>query len=713
VEDAATDGARRPSSGAAPSPTAAAEGVALLDAVRAAGARGIRVDDLPSTGSRASRLRWLRDLEANGELELAWRVRPAGGGPREERWARMTEAGARAVALIESGERLPGWRLGPRQTALLAELASRPGSPEEAGAPAARLAERYGASAVSGLARRGFLALATRRVERRPLAGRPEPRRGALPPDAGLTPQQTAALTEIEADLEGRIHRTYLLDGDSASGKTAVYGALIARARSLGRGALVLVPEVALSTPIIDRLRHDLGEDVAVLHSGLGEGERADEWRRIAGGHVGVVVGTRIAALTPPPEPGVVIVDEEHDPAYKSDRTPRYQARDVAVELGRLAGAPVVLGSATPDVVTIGQARLGLVRRLELRGRASGSAVPVSVVDLRRELAEGNRGLLSGPLISALASLDRAVGERAILLINRRGSASIVLCRDCGYVQVCPECLRPLVYHASAVALRCHHCGASAPLARSCPACDSPRIRYLGGGTERVEREVRVRLPELRVGRLDRDVVERRGEAARVIDAFEAGSIDVLVGTSMVAKGLDVPEVTLVGVVSADIALNLPDERATERTWQLLAQAVGRAGRGDRAGRAIIQTYQPDHPVIDAVASGDASRFIDAELERRRAFGSPPFGRIIKLTAAHVDRAAAETEARRLAAQLRDRARGTEAGIAVLGPVPAYVPRRAGRWRYHVVLRGRDPAALLGGDPGAPWSIDVDPESLL
>jgi primosomal protein N' (replication factor Y) len=332
---------------------------------------------------------------------------------------------------------------------------------------------------------------------------------------------------------------------------------------------------------------------------------------------------------------------------------------------------------------------------------------------MREELAAGNRGLISAALAAALAELDRAAGDRAILLINRRGAASVVLCRDCGYVQICPECQRPLVFHAAAVVLRCHHCGASAPVARRCPACGSVRIRYLGGGTERVEQELRVRFPQLRVARLDRDVVERKGAAARVIDEFSAGLSDVLVGTSLVATALDIPEVTLVGVVSADIALNLPDERAAERTWQLLTQAVGRAGRGDRPGRAIVQTYQPEHPAIVAVAGGDAAVFVDEELARRRRFGSPPYGQLIKISVALPEREAALETAAVMATRLRARALELASKVTVLGPVPAYIARRGGRWRFHVVLRGLEPAAVLGGDPGPPWSVDVDPESLL
>ena len=330
-------------------------------------------------------------------------------------------------------------------------------------------------------------------------------------------------------------------------------------------------------------------------------------------------------------------------------------------------------------------------------------------MDLREELAAGERGLLSRSLAAALAALDTTHGEQAILVLNRRGTASIVLCRDCGHVQACPDCERPLVYHQAGTTLRCHHCGRATPLASRCPACESPRIRYLGGGTERVEREVRTSFPALRVARLDRDVVEHRGAAERVVDAFADGRTDVLVGTSLVAKGLDIPSVTLVGVVSSDVALNLPDERAAERTYQLLVQAIGRAGRGDRPGHAIIQTYQPDHPAITAAASGDRTAFYDAELALRERFGSPPFGRLVKLTVGLADPAAADREAHAMADRLRERATERGAAVTVVGPgaglhrpagrslaleprVAWRRPGRAARWRGgRPVVGGRRP----------------------
>jgi primosomal protein N' (replication factor Y) len=510
-----------------------------------------------------------------------------------------------------------------------------------------------------------------------------------------------------------RSSRPLLLEGVTGAGKTAVYVEGISAALETGRPVLLLVPEIALALPLVDRLRADLDARIALLHSGLGDGERADEWRRIRAGDVDIVVGTRLAVAAPLADVGLVIVDEEHDPAYKSDRTPRLQARDCAIQLASLAGAAIVLGSATPAVDSVGRAESGEYDRVILDTRPVGRPPTVDIVDLRAELAAGQRGLLSRLLVAALTGLDTSHGEQAILVLNRRGTASIVLCRDCGHVQTCPDCDRPLVYHQAGTTLRCHHCGRATPLATRCPACGSPRIRYLGGGTERLEREVRETFPALRVGRLDRDVVEHRGAAERVVDAFSERRLDVLVGTSLVTKGLDIPAVTLVGVVSSDVALNLPDERAAERTYQLLVQAIGRAGRGARSGHAIIQTYQPDHPAIVAAATGRRDAFYGAELELRQRFGSPPFGRLVKLTVGLADPAAAEREAASMADRLRDLAAARGGTIAVVGPAPAYIARRADRWRWNIVLRGGDPVALLDGGLDAPWSVDVDPESLL
>lgn len=698
--------------GATPSPdifaTSGHDGATadLLGAL-AGGPRAVR--DLAAPDGRAALLRRLRALEDDGRVHLEWTLTAAGAGPRHERLVRLTDAG-RAVA---GGSRAPDGRpVGPRQRALLGELAGL--ALDEPGLPAPDLSERHGPGVAATLSRRGLVALATREVHRDPLADRRRAgRRGARPAGSDLTRSQAEALRIVVAAIAAREPTPLLLDGPTGSGRTAVYAEAIAASLEAGRPALILVPEIALALPLVDRLRAELRAEVVILHSGLGEGERADAWRRIRAGAAEVVVGTRTAVLAPLPDVGLVIVDEEHDAAFKSDRTPRIQARDLAVTLGSLAGAAVILGSATPSVETYGLARRGRYRRCTLTERAAGAAPVVELVDLRAELAAGNRGLVSGRLAELIAALDPGAGDRAILVINRRGAASAVLCRDCGHVQACPECTRPLVYHQAGMTLRCHHCGAAAPMVARCPACGSPRIRFLGGGTERLESEVKARFPALRVGRLDRDVVERRGAADRLIEAFSEGRLDVLVGTSLVTKGLDVPEVTLVGIASADVALTLPDERAAERTYQLMVQAIGRAGRGERRGRAVIQTYQPDHPAIRAVVAGDADAFYLAELALREQFGAPPFARTVKLTVGAEDREAARAEGRAMAERLRARATAMSSPVSIAGPAPAYVPRRGGRWRFNLVLRGADPVALLGGDPGPPWSVDVDPESLL
>ncbi len=696
-------GATAPAATGAVRPDAATS--TLLDAL-AAGPRPAAA--LPAPDGRAALLRRLRALEAAGSVRLEWTLGAAGALPRFERRVRLAASGQ--AALGADGRAMDGRPLGPRQRALLAELAQ---AGPAADLPAPELAARHGQGALAGLARRGLIVLDTRERARDPLRGRAAGTRGSRPPGADLTPPQATAVDLIRTAIADRDPTPLLVDGPTASGKTAVYVEAIAASLAAGRPALVLVPEVALTLPLVDRLRADLGAEVVVIHSALGDGERADAWRRVRAGSADVVVGTRLAVLAPLADVGLVIVDEEHEGAYKSDRTPRIQARDVAILLGRLAGGAVVLGSATPAVESVGRARRGEYRRLTLPDRVGGAMPSVELVDLRAELAAGNRGLVSRRLAELLAALDPGAGERAILVINRRGAASAVLCRDCGHVLACPECTLPMVYHQAGMTLRCHHCGAASPMVARCPSCGSPRIRYLGGGTERLEAEVRARFGHLRVGRLDRDVVERRGAAARVIDDLIEGRIDVLVGTSLVAKGLDVPEVTLVGVVSADVSLTLPDERSAERTFQLLVQAVGRAGRGDRPGRAVIQTYQPDHPAVRAVVNGDADAFYAAELAIRERFGAPPFGRTVKLSVGLEDREAARTEGRAMADRLRERAGRLGVTATIAGPAPAYVPRRAGRWRYHLVVRGADPLAILDGDPGPPWSVDVDPESLL
>jgi primosomal protein N' (replication factor Y) len=539
-----------------------------------------------------------------------------------------------------------------------------------------------------------------RAVERDPLAHRTTaPHR-----EHELADEQRAAVDAIGSMAPGA---ELLLQGVAASGKTDVYLEAVRRTVEAGRGAILLVPEVSLVPQLADRVRSLVGDALAVLHSGLSAGERHDEWWRILRGEARVVVGTRSAVFAPL-DAGLVVLDEEHDGGYKSDRTPRYDARWVARRRVALLGARLVLGSATPDLVTLARVRGGHAERARLDDRRVGGIPEIEVVDMRAELASGNRSIFSEALADALGGLERG-REQAVLLINRRGAATFVLCRDCGESLRCPDCDLPFVYHLAGGTLRCHHCGRAADPVERCPSCGSSRIRYFGAGTQRVEADLRARFPELRVARLDSDALAARRGFESVYDDFRDGRIDVLVGTQLAAKGLDLPSVTLSAVIAADVTLNLPDYRAPERTFSLLAQVAGRAGRGSRPGRVFVQAYAPGHYAVRAAAALDVDGFADEELLRRRLLGYPPFSVLARLLVADADRAAAEARGGEVAAAV------TTPGVEVLGPQPSYVPRRAGRYRFQVVIRAPDAEVRLRAlervPPGV--AIDVDPESLL
>ena len=637
---------------------------------------------------RRTRAAWIEKLRRTGVLRPEWSLR-------------SPEVAARRVRVLRA---IPGSgepsRRAPVQRALLDALADG-----ERTMPELAAALEAEASSLLGPARRlvalGLAELDWRTVDRDPLAHRVEL------PDArhALAGEQQRALEAIRALPPGG---ELLLEGVAASGKTDVYLAAIRDVLEDGHGAAVLVPEMSLVPQIGDRLRAALGDELAVLHSGLSAGERHDEWGRMLRGEARVAVGTRSAAFAPLRNLGLIVVDEEHDGGYKADRTPRYDARWVARRRAQLTGARLVLGSATPDLVSLARVRGGHAERAQLRERRVGGIPEIEVADLRAELASGNRSIFSQALADAIGALQRG-GEQAVLLINRRGAATFILCRDCGESLRCPDCDLPFVYHLDGGSLRCHHCGRSAAPQDRCPSCGSARIRYFGAGTQRVEAELRERWPALRIGRLDSDVVAARRGFEAVYDEFREGRTDVLVGTQLAAKGLDLPSVTLAAVVAADVTLNLPDYRAAERTFQLVAQVAGRAGRGPRPGRVIVQTYAPGHYAIRAAAALDVDGFADDELLRRRLLGYPPFSVIARLLVADPDRARAEERGRRAAEAVAG------GDVEVLGPLPSYVARRAGRYRFQVVVRAADAdaraRALERVPPGV--TIDVDPESLL
>jgi primosomal protein N' (replication factor Y) len=627
-------------------------------------------------------------LRRSGALAARWSLRPPELHARRVRTLRRladTEVPTRAA---------------PLQRAILDALGSEARSMAE-------LAEEIGVAPAAVLAAgrrleaRGAAALEWQTIERDPRAHRPT----EVARDHLLAPEQDAALSRVEALAPGG---ELLLEGVAAAGKTDVYLAALASVLVDGGTAIVLVPEVSLVTQLADRVASLVGDELAVLHSGLSPGERHDTWWRILRGEARVVLGTRMAAFAPLSELRLIVVDEAHDGAYKADRTPRYDARWVARRRAALTGARVVMGTATPDVVTLSRVRGGLVDRARLVERRVGRTPSVEIVDLRAELAEGNRSIFSRALTAALASL-RQGSEQAILLMNRRGAATFVLCRDCGESLRCPDCDLPFVFHLSGAQLRCHHCGRTARPPEKCPHCGSSRIRYFGAGTQRVEAELRARFPHLRVSRLDSDALAARRGFEAIYDDFRDGRVDVLVGTQLAAKGLDLPSVTLAAVIAADVTLNLPDYLAPERTFQLLAQVAGRAGRGEQPGRVLIQTYAAGHYAIRAAARMDVDGFANEELPRRRLLGYPPASVLARLLIADPDRGRAEARGRDAAAAV--------AGprVEVHGPLPSYVPRRAGRWRFQVVIRAQDEVArgaVLERVP-AGVAIDVDPESLL
>ena len=531
-----------------------------------------------------------------------------------------------------------------------------------------------------------------------------------------LTAAQRQALDAIEPAVETRRHVSFLLHGVTGSGKTQVYIEAAAAARRCGRQVVVLVPEIALTGQIVARFKERFGEDVVVLHSRLSVGERYDTWQRLRKGAAGIAIGARSAVFAPLGDPGLFILDEEQEFTYKQEESPRYHTRDVALKRAELAGAAVVLGSATPALETYHAALAGRHMLLAMPERVDGAALPaVTVVDMREELKEGRRSVISAPLRELLTETV-ARGEQAIILINRRGYATFVLCRECGEVMRCDRCAVSLVYHAAGNALRCHYCQASRPAPDVCPACASRYIRYFGTGTQRVEEELATLLPQARVVRMDQDTTGGKHSHDRILDAFAAGKYDILLGTQMVAKGHDVKQVTAVGIIAADTALYLPDFRAAEKTFMLLTQAAGRAGRGDMPGRVIVQTYNPEHYAVQAGAGHDYAAFYQEEIACRRELGYPPFISLIKLTVQGVDEKRARRLAEEAAAGLRSRLADA---AAVVGPFPAPVARISDAYRLHILIKAADGAAVkpalkeLGLERHGDIAVDVDPVSVL
>jgi len=538
-----------------------------------------------------------------------------------------------------------------------------------------------------------------------------------------LTAAQESAFKSIQSSLleaaKGNISPTiFLLHGVTGSGKTEVYLQALAEAVRLGKRGIVLVPEIALTPQTIERFASRFPHKVAVLHSQLSLGEQFDEWRRIGIGEVDVVIGPRSAIFAPQPDLGLIVVDEEHEWTYKQDESPRYHARDVAIKLAELTGAVVILGSATPDVETFYHAQRGDYRLLQLPERVTpgeGSPLPqVEVVDLRDELKAGNRSIFSRSLSQAIAKAV-AGGEQVMLFLNRRGAATFIQCRNCGFVLRCRRCEVTLTHHLAGDVLVCHHCNYKMPVPQICPRCLSRRIKFLGVGTQKLEQEASYAFPQTRRLRWDSDVTKRKYSHHEILGKFRAHEADILIGTQMIAKGLDLPLVTLVGVVSADTGLNLPDFRAGERTFQLLSQVAGRAGRGTLGGQVIIQTYSPEHYAIQAAAKHDYALFYDREIAYRRRLHNPPFTRLASLVYTHTNDALCQREAGRMKRLLiEERDSQGIADLSLIGPAPAFIHRLRGRFRWQLILRGSELSAFLSQIPiPQGWAVDIDPVGLV
>jgi len=556
---------------------------------------------------------------------------------------------------------------------------------------------------------------------------------GALSMD--LTDEQKESFELVKADIEQKNFSVTLLHGVTGSGKTEVYIRLAQEALANGSGALILVPEIGLTPQLLGRFQERFGGLVACLHSAYSDKKRLSEWRRIKSGDAPIVVGTRSAVFAPVPNLGMIAVDEEHDGSYKQEESPRYHARDTGIVRARNLSVPVVLGSATPSIESYTSARSGRYRLRSLSHRPTGGALPhVRLVDLRKEAGSDPKTpeLLTRDLAAAIGErLER--GEQTLLFLNRRGFSSVILCRDCGEAIQCPHCSIPLTFHREGGGrVQCHWCDYSAHPPNRCSSCRSERVGYFGVGTERVEQAVRARFPGARIQRLDRDTARRAGAYESIFGAMQSGEIDILIGTQMVAKGHDFPKLTLVGVVVADVGLHLPDFRASERTFQLLTQVAGRAGRADLPGEVIIQTFRPDHFAVQCARTHDYAGFYKREALARERMGYPPYRRLARLRFESKNKHLAAKAGEWMASYLRKHG-AAAAGRAMdsdrieyLGPAPAPLVRIRGVWRYHMILKAKGSkrlgealkslAAEFEGQAAfssVRLAVDVDPLSLM
>lgn len=673
---------------------------------------------------------WIKEAMQHGWLVEAERIKDRIGVKKLKRVRLAVEPEEAEQAIVDLGQRAR------RQQELIKELLEFGGE-----LPLRSL----NASAVKALQGKGWVVVVEVEVLRDPYAERCFKRTQPLP----LTGEQQGVLCRITDALDDIHPHSFLLHGVTGSGKTEVYLQAIDHCLRSGRQAIVLVPEISLTPQMVERFKGRFGSKVAVMHSRLSQGERYDEWRKIREHRVQVAIGARSAVYAPFKDIGLIIMDEEHETSYKQEETPKYHARDIAIERARLHGAVVVLGSATPSMETYYAAKLhgyealpsGLeppawdLAPLAMPTRVGGGEMPpVTIVDMREQLKLGNRSMFSAPLEKALEErIER--GEQAVLLLNRRGYSTFVMCRTCGYVAQCPECDISLTYHMKSGHMRCHYCGYAERAPVVCPSCEGEHIRYFGTGTQRVEEQLAKRFPGIRVIRMDVDTTTEKGSHERLLSQFGERKADVLLGTQMVAKGLDFPYVTLVGVITADSALHMPDFRAAEKTFQLLTQVAGRAGRHQLPGEVIVQTYAPEHYSITHAALHDYAAFASDELRQRRQQMAPPFCRLALLSMMHEQLPLLVRAAENAALRLQElTARhgwlhalsGAADAVEILGPVASPIPRMKNRYRFQCIIKSRgnvDLSALMmeamkefetiSKEQDVRFNVDIDPQMMM
>ena len=530
-------------------------------------------------------------------------------------------------------------------------------------------------------AKNGWLTFIEKEAYRDPFANQTFEKTTAL----SLNAEQQVAVETILQSVQEQQSQTYLLEGITGSGKTEVYLQVIAEVLNQGKTAIMLVPEISLTPQMVQRFKSRFGEHVAVMHSGLSQGEKYDEWRKIERGEAEVVVGARSAIFAPIENIGVIIVDEEHEASYKQEETPRYHARDLAIWRSEYHHCPVVLGSATPSLESRARAQKNVYQRLRLTQRANQAATlpTIDVVDMRQEVENGNVSSFSMSLQEKLQErLEK--NEQSVLLLNRRGYSSFVMCRDCGYVLPCPNCDISLTLHMDSKTMKCHYCGHEERIPYRCPNCGQDKIRYYGTGTQKVEEELQTLLPDSRILRMDVDTTRRKGAHEKILRTFGEGQADILLGTQMIAKGLDFPNVTLVGVLNADTALNLPDFRSSERTFQLLTQVSGRAGRAEKPGEVIIQSFNPEHYAIQLAKAQDYEDFYTQEMYIRHRGDYPPYYFTVQITASHPEENEAAKQMFQIATKLKQ---GLSPQAILLGPTPNAIMRVNNRYFYQVIIK--------------------------